>query len=414
MSRSLADLRTRLLPIALTQLVGFLCGVAGVRINSELIEPGDYGRYGVFLTFTPLGMWVIHAGLVRLVQRNWAEADRPALWRGVFRAATRRLPWLAAAALAGGFFVSPAQGWMVAPFIFAAAAALSYGTLAAAALQAERRHWDDFWASAGGSLSRTFLPPLLYFATGGAIGALYGGFGLHALAFAGLAVLLARPRVRVTPAAASPALLPASFAGPMFSLLAVAGWMLTGVNRWLVALFFGPEAAGYFTLASNIAVIIPTMLGTIVMQYFLPEFFAAPQGEPDQRKQLAARIDRIAASYWSLALLGLLALRVALPALTGPLIDPTYRPAIDWVLPVGCFFTALTTTYFYQQLLVAGRRELACGPVEAVVAVILLLGGAATAAAGPDSFRAWLLLTPLAPWLVYRPLARRAYFVPGA
>lgn len=392
--------------------MGFLCGVAGVWINSQLVTPEDYGRYGVFLTFTPLGMWVIHAGLVKLLQRHWAaHADKPALWQTVAQSARRRLPWLALASIAAALLLG-VRGWLVAaPLIFVAAAALSYATLATVALQAERRHWEDLCASVGGSATRTFLPPLGYFLSGGMLGALYAGFAFHAVVFAALALFLLRPRSgRSEAPTPAPGAIFTTFTGPMFSVLAVAGWALTGLNRWLAAFFFGASTTGYFTLASNIAFIVPAMLGTLFMQYYLPELVAAPQRTVDERRGLAARFDRIALGFWLMALAAVAVVRLVLPALIGTLVDPQYGAALDFVVPVGCFFAALTTGSFYQQLLIVGHRERDCGPVELSFAAVLGIGGLFAAIAGVEVFRFWLLATALVPWLVLRPLARRAFF----
>ena len=67
------------------------------------------------------------------------------------------------------------------------------------------------------------------------------------------------------------------YEGPLFIALAVTGWMLTGLNRWIVSWFFGNIEAGYFTLAGGAAVIVTSMLGSIIMQYIQPGLFALPR-----------------------------------------------------------------------------------------------------------------------------------------
>ena len=208
MSRLFADLRTRLLPITLTQLVGLACGIAGVKLSSQLIAPADFGRYGVFLTFTPLGMSVVHAGLAKFTARHWAGADdKSLLWREIIRPASAKLPWLLLAAALAALLMAGREWLGLLPFIFFAAAFLSYGSLAQVALQADRRHWADFFISAVGSPTRSFLPPLFYWASGGTMVALYGGYTLHALAFAAIALW-------ILPARARPATDPAGHSNP--------------------------------------------------------------------------------------------------------------------------------------------------------------------------------------------------------
>lgn len=416
MSRLPAELRTRLLPIALAQAVGLFCGLAGVKLVSQLVSPADYGRYGVFLTFTPLGMWVVHAGLVAFMLRHWAEeTNRPGLWRRVARAALRKLPWLVLAATGAAAVMAGPRWWQVLPFVLVSAAALSCGALAQACLQAERRHWSDLLVSTGGSITRTFLPPLLYVLGGGTVMMLYGGLTLHALFFGALAWWVLRPGWprRPKPAAAETPLA-GVYDGPMFSLLAVAGWVLTGLNRWLVALFFGAATAGYFTLANNIAMIVPAVLGTMLTQYFQPDFFARPSNSEAERRQLARGVDRVALLFWMAALGGILALRLAIPWLTGTLIDLRYEAAVDFIVPAGCFFVATITGQFYHMLLLAGKRERSCAPVNLVFAASLTLGGIGAAALGRTVFNVWLMMTPALPWLLFRPMARHYFFKPAA
>ena len=414
MSRLFADLRTRLLPITLTQLVGLACGIAGVKLSSQLIAPADFGRYGVFLTFTPLGMSVVHAGLAKFTARHWAGADdKSLLWREIIRPASAKLPWLLLAAALAALLMAGREWLGLLPFIFFAAAFLSYGSLAQVALQADRRHWADFFISAVGSPTRSFLPPLFYWASGGTMVALYGGYTLHALAFAAIALWILPARARPQPIQpAIPTLLPAVYAGPMFNLLAVTGWTLTGLNRWLVALFFGVTTTGYFTLANNIAMIVPAMLGAMLTQYFQPVFFAAPHATAEERRSLAHRVDRVASLFWLTALGGLVALRFAMPWLTGTLIDAKYSEAGGFVLPAGCFFVATITAQFYHQLLLAGNRESACGPVDLIFAGCLTAGCLVAAVFGLGHFTNWLMLTPALPWLLSRPLARHYLFKP--
>lgn len=404
-------LHKKLLPITLAQLAGLACGIAGVKLASTLVTPEDYGRYGVFLTFTPLGMWVVHAGLIKFTSRHWAgAADRPALWRDLMRTAVRYLPWLALTSVAAAFLLAGSGLLGVLPLVFLAAAALSFGNLSQTALQADRRHWSDFSVSLGGSVTRTFVPLLLYWMLNGPALALYGGFALHAVFYGVLAVSIAWPG-KTTHAAPgtteAPAVAMSAYAGTMFQVLALAGWMLAGLNRWLVALFFGATAAGHFTLAGNIAVIIPSMLGSVFTQYFQPEFFAMPHATVNERLNLLRRVDRVARNFTALAFTGVFVLWLALPSLEGVLIDARYLPALAYVLPAGCFFIATSTALFYHQLLLACQRESACLRVDLAFAGVLLAGGLIAAAVGRTAFAGWLLATPVVPWLLNRALARR-------
>lgn len=411
MTRLFAAINSRLLPITFAQLAGLACGIIGVKLNTQLISPADFGIYGVFLTFTPLGMWVVHAGLVKFTGRHWAGADnRSDLWVKLMRAACGKLPWLAAAALVAALIMAGERWFIVLPFVFVSAAALAFGTLAQVALQADRRHWSDCSLSLVGSTTRTFVPPLLYWMAGGLPLALYGGFVTHALVFAGLGVGIVTLGLRPTATPVPGIELPTVYSSALFNLLAAASWTLMGLNRWLVAFFFGTTTAGYFTLAANVALVVPAMLGTMLTQYFQPEFFAAPHNTLAERRALARRVDQVALFFWLAALAGLSGLRLVTPWLIGRLIDPKYAMATGFILPAGCYFVAVIMGQFYHQMLLAGRRERACGPVDLWMAAGLVVGGLLAAIGGVEPLLWWLMFTPILPWLLNRPLARHYLF----
>jgi len=410
--------RLRLIPILAGQAIGLGCGLAGIRLNSHLVPPAALGVYGVFLTFAPIGMWVVHAGPVKFAARHWAAAaSRPALLRALLGAWARRVPWLwGGAAVAALAFVSlpPTQQLGAGLALAVAAPALALATLAQTTLQAERAHWRDCAVTAAGALSRTLLPPFAYLLAGGALGALWGGFAVHAVVFAAAGAWALRRDWRLPPAPTAAPKISSVYEGPMFLLLAGATWILSGLNRWLVAWRFGGIEAGYFTLAGGAAIIVPTMLGTVLLQYHQPGFFALGDAGPSAHRPLAARVERAAALYTVAGLVVVAAIYLAVPSLVGPLIGPAYRPSLHWFLSAGCFAVATTTGVFFHTLLLAGRRETACAPVDLATAAVLVLGGLGAALAGAAWFERWLYVTPVVPWLVGRPLARHFLFNPAA
>lgn len=421
MSSPPASSRSRLTPIVLSQAFGFACGIAGVKLNSQWVPPALLGSYGVFLTFAPIGMWVVHAGLTKFILRHWAASpQRGPLLHDTVRAWARRLPWLAGATGLGALLMarqSPVNGFAVWAILFVSAALLAFAALAQAALQAERAHWRDFAVAVSTALSRTFAPLLLFVAMSGAGLALWLGFGLHALVVAIAAIWTMHAYWHTAPAASpTSAATPITpvYEGPMFIALALSTWTLSGLNRWLVSLFFGPVETGYFTLAGNGAIIAPTVIGVVLMQYFQPGFFLQGDGPAEKRAILPRDVDRVALLYTVVALGAVAAVTAISPYLVGPLISPNYRDALHWILPAGCFGTATMIGVFYHSLLLAGRREVACGPVDLTTAGILVLGCVVTALAGPKWFSRWLIVTPLVPWLLTRTLARRYFFMPAA
>lgn len=407
MKISRADLRLRLAPILLAQALGLACGIAGVRLASHWVAPADYGRYGVFVSLAPLGLGVVFAGVLKFVGRRWAGAgDRAALLRGVLAAIRKKTPWLAAAVAVAAVVAAPDGPVVFGTLLLVAALLLTLGQLAQIALQAERAHWPDFAIAGTAALTRSFLPPLAYAVWGASLVSLLAGFSLHAavVATTGLALL----RLRRTAPAGTTEIAPGQeYEGSLFISLAVAGWIVAGFNRWAAAWFFGAEQAGYFTLAANIAVIPPSLLGGVVLQYFQPVWFATSPQYADARLRLARDVDRIAAGYTLAALALAVALHAVMPWLIGPLVSERYAPAAKFVLGAACFMTAVSIGQLYHTLLIAGDRPAACGPVDLSGAGCLLAGGLVSAACGPEWFVRWLCFSPAVPWLVNRPLARR-------
>jgi hypothetical protein len=414
---SLPDLssRFRLIPIFLGQAAGLVCGLVSVKLNSHLIPPEVLGGYGVFLTFAPIGMWVVHAGLLKFISRHWAAAPHPrALAREILTAWMERLPWLAGLVIIATWALLPfgsTSGSVVWFVLFFSAALHSFTALAQNALQAERAHWRDCAIATTNSVTRSFVPPLLYAAAGGASTALLIGFNSHALAVALVAGWAWNTTLgpEATPPNAARTLT-GVYDGPLFIALAVAAWMLSGLNRWIVAWFFGNVEVGYFTLAGGAAAIVSSMLGMVIIQYVQPGMFAMGDGPDGSRATLARRTDLIALAYTVIALAGLAVVNAIAPLLIGTLISPNYSASLVWIIPAGCFGITTMTALFYHTMLLAGRCERACGPVDLTTAGILFTGCLLAAAAGKIWFISWLMFTPLVPWVLTRLLARYYLF----
>lgn len=400
------DVRSRLLPIALGQAAGLAVGITGVSLVTRWIDPADYGVYGVFVSLVPLGYGVIFIGLVKFVSRHWRETtDRRGLARDIFGAFGRKLAWLVGAAIIAAWFAPAAErGWFGAALGFSAIV-MGVVQLGQAALQAERAHWRDCAAAIGISSSRSLLPPLFYVATGLGVRAMLLGFCVHAL----VALASVRAAVRLPghlPPGGMRPRLTADYAGQRFVVLALVNWALLGINRWVVAAFFGTETAGYFTLASNIGFILPAMFGAMLLQLRQPVWFEqATAGNP---RTIARDVDRLALLYTVAALGATLVLRAAMPWLTGTLVSARYGGATEFVLATGLFVTSVTLGGLYHALLIAVRQEAACTRADFAGATVLIGGVLLAAWAGLDWLKWWLLASPAVPWLVNRRVARAA------
>lgn len=411
MKFSRQELKTHLLPILLAQAFGVACGIIGVKVTSQFVLPTDLGRYGVLLTFTTTGAMIVHAGLIKYVARHWAGTEnQPAMFVGAIKSWWNKLPWLLLPAIGGGIAV----GSLTAIFgIFVAAALLALFALTQAALQATRENWRDGSVVVGAALTRTFAPPLLYLGIGGLWIGLWIGFVGHALTAAAGGIWALRRHWRGRHATAPTTKPTAVYTGTLFVTLAITAWALNGLARWLVAAGFGVETAGYYTLASSIGLILPTVLGGVFIQYRQPVLFALADKPDATPAKLIGFVDRMTLAYTAITLLCLALLHWVAPLLVGPLIAPAYLPALPWILPAGCFGLTLISGQFYHTVLLAGRREIACGPVDLISAGVLVLGCSLSALLSEDQFRIWLAGSILVPWLIKRPLARRALLKTG-
>lgn len=401
------DLAQRLTPVVLAQITGLLCGVIGVKLSSQFVPPEALGNYGVFMSLTTVGMWVVHAGLIKYTSRHWAaETNKPALLRQLLWLWRAKLPWLLGTVLLaalGGMVLTGIAAWLLFLPLLICAAALSLSALGTTALQVNREHWLDCLASATGSITRTFLPLGLFIVVG--TQGLYAGLTVHTLIGLALVAWLFRHYRRAStkthPAVAR------VYLGPTFTLLALADWTLAGVNRWIVAGNFGSVETGFFTLAGNIAVIVPILVGTVLKQLFQPELFALGDQGTVARQRLRRRVDGLAALFTGLALAGVLGLHLIMPWLIGPLVDQRYSAALHWIVPTGFFSVAIITGQFYHLLLLAVRREEHCALVDLTGASVLIGGGLITALLSKDALALWLMCSPAVPWLLNRTLARQ-------
>lgn len=402
------DIRARLVPILLTQFFGLACGLAGVRLASHWIPPEVYGHYGIFLSLAPVGMWVIFAGLNKFAARHWVESpDRAGLLREVLAAAMRKVPWLVLTVAGLTFLAIPGASVLSGGILLLVAAALAVAHFAQTILQASRHHWADCSITASGAVTRALVPLLLYGFVSASFAALIGGFLLHALVVAALGVWWLRSSWK-TPTTHRSRQLSVAYTGPMFITLAIAGWMLGGMNRWVVAGFYGEATAGHFTLAGNIALILPSMLGSVLLQYAQPVWYAAHDGSAESRENLLRQVDRVAILYAVLALGLTMGLHFLMPRLIGSLVSARYEASAAMVLPAGFFAAAVTTGYFYHTLLLAVRRERACAASDLSGTACLVMGSLLSALAGWEWFTRWLICAPIVPWVVNRSLARHA------
>jgi len=397
------DFPAHLLPILLGQVLSLGIGVAGVRFASSVVQPADYGIYGLFVSLTPLGAAVVFAGLNKHVARRWHEtADRTALRRGTLAAAMRKAPWLTLAAALTALAL-PGRWVDLFPALLISAGALGLLAFAQTALQAEHANWRDFGVALTGSVLRTLLPLALYVWVGGKLVWLLVGFALYAV----LTTVIALSVGGWMDAGRGPraTAVTTTYDGPRFVVLAAVGWAMGASARGIVAGFFGANEAGYFVLAGNVALIVVSTLYAVVLQFFQPRLFAYAETSAGDAARLTRVTDAMGLGFTLLGVTGVVVLRTLMPSLVGTLIAPQYADATQWLLAAGCFHLALLVPTFFHLLLIAARREAACGPAEIATAIVLLAAGVTTAAVSADVFRWFAVASPAVAWLVARPIA---------
>jgi hypothetical protein len=390
--------------------MGLACGIAGVSLTSALVDPSDYGAYGVFASLAVIGVGVVYTGVIKFVSRHWIDTkDQATLLQEVLGATARRTPWLLLAAVgAAALATGSSSSFVYGALLFLSALLLTVMQLAQTALQANREHWRDFGVTTGVSVTRSFLPPILYASTGLGLTALLTGFMLHALVGAALGAWSLRRFWRDRPERPTWPVLSGIYDGPRFVAIAAASWTLLGLNRWLVAWRFSAETAGYFNLAVNIGSIIPAIMGSILLLYFQPQWFSANPVTAAGRRKLLAAVDRVALTYTMLAVVAALGLHGCMPWLVGSVVNGRYAAATSFVFVAGCWSAATVVGSFFHAMLLAARREQACTAADLSGTACLMFGAVFSACAGLDWFRYWLLLSPLVPWVVNRSLARQA------
>ena len=391
------------------------CGIAGVRWSSSLVAPEILGHYSLLVATHLFGVSVTHQGFIRHAQRYWTRGRRASKYAQLLLGtAARPTGWLAIG-LAGVTVVLylMTQGaigaawwpWMLAINLLTVIAHLIH-----AALQAEERYWSHFALSTFGAAARSFLPLLLASLAGASLAVLAGGFAVHAFLWALVALCFLGQSWQRTDAAEaieSPQGMLTAFMG-----VGMFAWLAGMAPRWFAALALNPETTGYFMLAMNLAMFVPTSVSLIGHSYSFPPLFAAGRAGADDAT-LSKMTQRTVGIVLLVGQTGLLALAAMGPLLVGAIVHPRYAPSMDWLLPAGGAALANITSPLFCNALMARNRADAClrltgwsaGFRVALVGALALVGDI-------DAFRWGLGLlawpTAILEWWLMRRLLQRA------
>ncbi|MBA3848919.1 MAG: hypothetical protein C0502_02860 [Opitutus sp.] len=368
-----------------------------MHLTTRWVRPEDAGTYGLFLSLVPLGAMLTHAGLIKHFSRHWAGAsDRRAYVREWLQAAIPPTGVLlgAIALTAALGLLQPRTGWAAAA-LFAAAMTGALALAFQLGVQSTARFWTDCGLTTFGSATRTFLPLLAVWLSGGGVSALSGGYVVHAVAYAlvsGLAVW------HLSPASASAsANLPSSSLHSYqtsFFFNGALALINQGIVRWSASLALDDAALGQVTLAASLAAVGPSMASGALWQFCYPRLLAHHRGADRNRMRRFA--DLMLVVYLGVCALGGVLLAMLLPRLPGTLISAAYLPAIPYVLPLFSFYAGLCgLTLLQGELLVLDRPQSALR--FAAGGTALLAGGtAACALLAPTALADWWWLSPAA------------------
>jgi hypothetical protein len=394
------------IPILTGQAVGVLCGLAGVRLLSTWVPPDTLGLYGLCLVLAPAGALLTHHGLARHAARHWPVEGDARDYYGRLVTAARGASLFLVGLLAVVFsVVSKVANLPYAatlPWLCVAALTGAYGAVLHAILQTSRAYWADCAVSCGNSLTRTGGPLLAVLAAGASVPVLLAGFALpQALVLAGAWWwMLGRYRdpsrltVPASPVATSGDVGRYSRSFWLVGMCTLAGG---GLHRVWAAFCLDTHELGYFTLAGNLAFVLPNVLSAALSQFLYPRLFArARLTEATSSTTWLRPVEGTVAAFALVALVGTLALHLIAPRLIGVLIHPDYAGALPYLIANGGYATALALGHFYQLPSIAASRPAAAGRAMLGLVIILALGGGLTASLSPAAYLLWLTLSPLA------------------
>ncbi len=394
-------------PILLAQAFGVSCGLIGVKLLSAWVPPDVLGRYGLCLLLAPAGALLTHHGLARHVARHWPLEGNPAAYRTAALAAARRATLLLVGLLAVGFaglsavLELPFAAGL--PWLCLAGVTGAYGALLHAVLQTQRAYWTDCAASCANSLARTGGPLLAVLAAGATVPVLLAGFALpQALVLLVAWIVTLGWPVR-KPLPVEPAAGDATSAedlghyGRAFWLVGACTLAGGGLHRLGAAFCLDAIELGFFTLAGNLAFVLPNVLSAALSQFLYPRLFARARLDAEAPAGRWLRpVEACAAAFALAALAGTLALHFLAPRLVGVLIHPDYAGALPYLIANGGYATALALGYFYQLPAVASGRPGEAGRAMLGLVALLAAGGGLAALHSPAAYVLWLTLCPLA------------------
>lgn len=407
-----------LVPIACNQVATLLLGIVGLKLISQLVPPDLNGAYRLFLTLTQIGALITCSGVINHATRHWQREITQSgtyarfLWAVAWRELRYLAPLLLMVAVAVSLFQREWNWLRVWPFLVLSNLALALSGIATGALNADRSLWKVFFLTLVGNAARILLPIGLALGIGMTFWNLSAGFALHGLLVVACLLFLFRW--------AAPAPRPSlerqrewrqelKDYGRPFMWLGIGNWLLQSADPWVVEHFFGERETGFFTYASGIGAIVPTLVVGGLMQWVFPTVFrkADEARTAHDWRALAKTCDQVTLLFLALTLAGLFLLNVIAPRLIGLLIDPKYAPALTMLIPAGFAMVTVQVNQFYYLLLQGQHNSAGMVRVMLVVSGLKTLGSIVAAWFSWTAFVWWLIVSLLSSGLLGRWMIRR-------
>jgi O-antigen/teichoic acid export membrane protein len=286
----------------------------------------------------------------------------------------------------------------VFPFLWLGNLGYSAWMIAGLALNAQERNW---WFCILGSLSnasRSLLPVGLVLLGGATFLALSGGYALYALLTLAMTWALYASLGAKQQSSADQRLVwlreLREFGRP-FIWIGIGSWLIQYADRWIADFFFPARQAGLYSMAVNIASIIPIMAGSVLLQWVFPRFFrqADQARNVDDWRLLARRCDRVAFAFMGISLTGLGVLWAIGPYLVPWLIDRQYLEAMPLLFPAGLAMAVVPLNQFHYLLLQSQHDSLSIAKVMLVLAVFKMAGTLLAAWFSWNVFLGWLVVS---------------------
>jgi O-antigen/teichoic acid export membrane protein len=379
--------------VATGQAIGAIGSVVGVRVLTEAMPPGEYGRLALAMTIGTLGLQVLLAPLTTSALRFFSPAREAGDLRG-FLSAVKRLVLLSLMLVAlvgvlliGGLWAAAQSLWIALTLASLAYTAFSGISTVFDGLQNAARQRVIAVAHSGIAPWLRFLAAvaLMHFSAEATSTAAMWGFALASVVLFGSQLYFVRRDI-VTLATSPPvderrwltAML--SYGWP-FATWGLFAWAQLASDRWALGMFASTADIGLYAVVYQLGFYPIQMLSILLGQVLAPILFARAGDATDAgRVADAVRLNaRMALAMLVLTAFGVLVAMVVHPLVGRIFLAEQYRGVthyLPWmVLAGGLFATGQVVSIFFM---ISNRSTALAVPkiATALIGIALSFAGA--------------------------------------